>query len=123
MSQDPRRALLLADVDQVMHIPQHGLQEQERDDDGAEDRVAVGGLPLVRHGGHPCAEPECGHGDEVGEDLHAGVGPDNAFEGGEADEEDAEGHEQDECDAHEGGVDDHYAVVVGGRVMHLLGAG
>lgn len=112
MRHAPRRAAVLPvhDVEAVMHVPEHGLHEQERDDDGAEDRVAVAGGPGARDGGHPGAEAEGGEREGGGEELQGGVVSDFVFGWEEADEEDAEGEEEHEDETHEGGMDDDDAV-------------
>ncbi|KAI4179914.1 MAG: hypothetical protein LQ346_007095 [Caloplaca aetnensis] len=116
----PRPPLILPpDVDAMMHVPERRLDQQERDDHGAQDGVPVAGRPRARAGGHPGAEAEAGERGGVGEELHGGVVPDFAGGGGgeEADQEDADGHEEDEGEAHEGGVGDEDGAEVGGGAL------
>ncbi|KAL8754536.1 MAG: hypothetical protein Q9199_004267, partial [Rusavskia elegans] len=81
MRHAPRRGLFSLHVDAVMHVPEHGLQEQERDDDGAEDWGGV--VPDFVFGWEE-ADEEDAEGEEEDEDEahEGGVDDDDAVEGG-----------------------------------------
>lgn len=109
----------------VVQEAEEGLEEEQDEEDDADDGVGVvqgagvgGGLR-----DHVDADGKGGDVEEVGEELEEAVHPPEAWEGGEADEDAADGEEEGEGEGGEDGVgDDHGLVAVRDELAEVEGA-